>query len=157
LVASKNWWNCQKQAKFWTLGKPSSPQFSDYKDRAISRDQKMKFSTFYSMALLLLLSFNGCSMVHSYPQISVGINGTSDTGISAVVSTEGAKNRQKSRECEEWEKQPISGRWKCIKFAVLSKNDWIKSFKNGFFFYEKIWIKILSLSNEWNLPKMNLF
>ena len=53
--------------------------------------------------------------------IKRGVNGeesTSKTGFAAVMATKGTDNQKKTRECEEWKKQKITGQWKCIKFIV---------------------------------------
>ena len=43
---------------------------------------------------------------------------SSKTMFAAVTTTTQSKNRQKRRECKEWAKQEITGRWKCIDFLV---------------------------------------
>ena len=47
-----------------------------------------------------------------------GKESTSKTGFAAVMATKGTDNQNKTRECEEWKKQQITGQWKCIKFIL---------------------------------------
>ena len=41
---------------------------------------------------------------------------SSKTMFAAITTTTQSKPRQKRRECKEWAKQEITGRWKCIDF-----------------------------------------
>ena len=51
----------------------------------------------------------------------VGEESTSKTGFAAIITTKETDNKKKTRECEEWKKQEVTGQWKCIKFIVSSK------------------------------------
>ena len=44
-------------------------------------------------------------------------------GFAAIIETSNTKNRKKTRECLEWEKQPLTGKMKCIKPTVISKKN----------------------------------
>ena len=50
---------------------------------------------------------------------AVGTESSPKTGFAAITSTDGVKNHKKTRKCEEWEKEPITKQWKCIKFIVV--------------------------------------
>ena len=63
------------------------------------------------------------SQLHKLIKRSVnGEESTSKTGFAAVMATKGTDNKKKTRECEEWKKQEVTGQWKCIKFIVTPKN-----------------------------------
>ena len=67
------------------------------------------------------LSHNTPSNFHKLiKRASGGEESSPKTGFAAIISTEDIENRQKNRECEEWEKEPITNKWKCIKFLVVS-------------------------------------
>ena len=53
----------------------------------------------------------------------VGSISSSKTGSAAIITIQGARNLSKTRECGEWEKQPIINRWKCIKFRAVALNN----------------------------------
>ena len=62
------------------------------------------------------------SQLHKLIKRSVnGKESTSKTGFAAVMVTKGTDNKKKTRECEEWKKQEVTGQWKCIKFIVTPK------------------------------------
>ena len=47
---------------------------------------------------------------------------TSKTGFAAVITTTETENQKKTKECEKWKKQEVTGQFKCIKFIVTPKN-----------------------------------
>ena len=49
--------------------------------------------------------------------------GSSKTGFAGIISTEGTRHKRKTRECEEWAKEPITNKWKCAKFIIVKKNN----------------------------------
>ena len=62
------------------------------------------------------------SQLHKLIKRSVnGKESTSKTGFAAIMTTKGTDNKKKTRECEEWKKQEVTGQWKCIKFIVTPK------------------------------------
>ena len=48
---------------------------------------------------------------------------SSKTMFAAITTTTQSENRKKRRECKEWAKQEVTGRWKCIDFKVVSKEN----------------------------------
>ena len=54
---------------------------------------------------------------------ALGSIASSKSGFAAITTTEGTKNRRKTRECLEWVKEPITNQWKCDKFIFVKKNN----------------------------------
>ena len=54
---------------------------------------------------------------------AVASKSSSKTGFAAIITTEGTRNRRKTRKCLEWTKQPITNKWKCAKFTIVQKNN----------------------------------
>ena len=48
---------------------------------------------------------------------------SSKTMFAAITTTTQSGNRKKRRECKEWAKQEVTGRWKCIDFKVVSNEN----------------------------------
>ena len=46
--------------------------------------------------------------------------GSYKTGFAAIIETPKTRNIKRTRECLEWKKHPLTGKMKCIKFAVHS-------------------------------------
>ena len=53
---------------------------------------------------------------------AVASESSAKTGFTGITATQGTKNHKKTRECEEFEREPITKRWKCIKFLVVSQD-----------------------------------
>ena len=47
---------------------------------------------------------------------------TSKTGFAAVITTTETENQKKTKECEKWKKQEVTGQFKCIKFILTPQN-----------------------------------
>ena len=53
---------------------------------------------------------------------ALGSKSSAKTGFAGVIATKETNLRKKTRECEEFKQEPITKRWKCIKFLVVSKD-----------------------------------
>ena len=63
------------------------------------------------------------SILHKlFKRAAAASKSSAKTGFAGIVATKGTKNRKKTRECEEFKQEPITKRWKCIKFLVVSKD-----------------------------------
>ena len=50
-------------------------------------------------------------------------NSSSKTGYAGITATRDPKDRRKTRECEDFQQEPITKKWKCIKFLVVSQKN----------------------------------
>ena len=50
-------------------------------------------------------------------------NSSSKTGFAGITATRDPKYHRKTRECEEFQQEPITKKWKCIKFLVVSQKN----------------------------------
>ena len=45
---------------------------------------------------------------------TVGSEGSSKTGFALVTTAEGTENHKKTKDCKKWEKEKVTGQWKCM-------------------------------------------
>ena len=57
-----------------------------------------------------------------FKRMAVGTKSSPKTGFTAVTATTQEKSRKKTRKCLNWEKQHITGRWKCTKIQYDRKS-----------------------------------
>ena len=62
---------------------------------------------------------------HKRSAIAIGSKSSPRTGYAGVISSDQEKRHKKAQKCLKWEKEHITGRWKCIKF------DWSKQRKTN--------------------------
>ena len=64
------------------------------------------------------------SQFHKFiKRAAVGTVSSSKTGFAAIIETPNTENHKKTRKCLEWEKQPLTGKMKCIKLTIISKKN----------------------------------
>ena len=50
-------------------------------------------------------------------------NSSSKNGFSGITATKDPKDHRKTRECEDFQQEPITKKWKCIKYLVVSQKN----------------------------------
>ena len=65
--------------------------------------------------------FNESILHKLIKRAAVASESSSKTGFAGITVTKNAKSHKMTRKCEEYKQEPITKRWKCIKFLVVSK------------------------------------
>ena len=80
-----------------------------------------KMGATFGFTFALVLLFVSFDIISSVPSTSGGYNVSTNQGFAQITTTD-VKFRPlpQGRVCEEWKKQEVTGRWKCVKFIVTT-------------------------------------
>ena len=56
-----------------------------------------------------------------FKRMTSGTKSSSETGFAAIISSPQEESRKKTKICLNWEKQPITGQWKCLKVVFAPR------------------------------------
>ena len=71
-----------------------------------------------TFVFVLVILFVSSDIISSEPLVINGYNVSTKYGFPPITTTD-VSNKKKTRECEEWAKNEITGQWKCVKFIVI--------------------------------------
>ena len=71
-----------------------------------------------TFGFVLVILFVSSDIISSEPLVINGYNVSTKFGFAPITTTN-VSNQKKTRECEEWAKNEITGQWKCVKFIPI--------------------------------------